>query len=102
MASSPLRSSCSGWLHLARRKASRKMLKSSALSSTRRMVCRSFMNLEGMVQFKPKTAAQAGEGVHTHPSAHAFDPFLDNGQADACARILLSPQAGEKPEDLIL
>src|SRR5580658_453278 len=102
MASSPLRTACSGWLLLACCKAWRMNLRSSSQSSTNRMVRPSFINSARGTQLKPQTAALAGNGFHAHPAAHALDPFLDNGQPDARALVLLSLQPGEEAEDLAL
>src|ERR1700733_13354230 len=77
-------------------------LRSSSQSSTTRIVWPSFIYLAGRAQLKPETAALAGTGYNAHPAAHAFDPFLDNGQAYACALEFLSVQAGEEPEDLAM
>src|ERR1051326_532568 len=60
------------------------------------------VDLSCLLHLKPKTAALAGGGLDANLSAHALDSFLDNGQTDACAGILISLEAGEYPKDFLL
>src|SRR5579862_3187815 len=83
--------------------------RSFSLSSTRRMVCWSFMKMKGRLdglvclpQVEPETATVVGRGLDADASAHAFDSFLNNGQANACAFVGVAVEPEEKTKNLLL